>query len=96
MDPQTDREFLIQIHQNVIQLNKDMADVKEKIEERPDKEYCRKEHHSIELSQSAQDIKIDDHENRITKVERRIMYLLGVGAGATAVVSIIWQIIKNS
>lgn len=79
-EPQTDRELLILINDHVSKITIDIKEIKEKIENKPDKEYCVNQHGAIST-------RLNDHSVRIRKLEAWRWYLAGGIAVAAFLIS---------
>ena len=88
MEPKTDRELLIMINEHVIQLKDDMQEVKKKLPDMIDSDFCDRQH--VDITK-----KLLSHGIRLTKLENWRWYLMGVFAAAIVIITALIQIIRN-
>jgi hypothetical protein len=87
-EPKTDRELLIVINDHVSQLQDDVKEIKEKMNETPDMDYCDKQHNQITKS-------LDNYSGRIRSLENWKWYIVG-GLGIIYFIVIIYtSVIKK-
>ena len=86
-EPQTDREYLIQISDHVTQLREDVQDIKKDIKNKTDNDFCDRQHVVIEK-------RLLDHSKRITGLEQFRWYVMGAFAIAVVIITALIQILR--
>jgi len=87
-EPQTDREFLININDHVEQLVKDVTDIKEKMDEKTDINLCDRLHGVI-------DSRLLIHGKAIDKLENWRWYLLGMAVAIAFIIESVLQLVRK-
>ena len=86
-DPQTDRELLLNINDHVTQLRDDVKEIKGKMDNKPNIDYCKDQHVFITK-------RLDSQGARIGSLENWRWYIMGGVAVAIVIIESLVQILR--
>lgn len=87
-EPKTDRELLIMINEHVTELNSNVHEIKEKISQKTDIDFCDRQHVVIEK-------RLTNHSDRIVNLERWQWGIIGIISFITFVAGLALLFIKK-